>query len=117
MAIFYSRTEKNGKVLIQYNGLIAAFYYYILVIVVIIFLPLMALLGGSEDLAIKISNISDKIIFPLILLYIIYLIVFLLDSFKMWMELRKALKKGGVVVKGSKFSFKNPISYEYDKEK
>lgn len=102
MGLFYDRIEKPDRVVIKYSRLIYVYILYAFFLAVGLILRLV--LDPILHLVIGV---------PLVLLcFFLIAIIYFIDLWKPWGEVRKAMKDGKVLVSGSKFSFSNPLTVE-----
>lgn len=117
MAIFYRRIKKGKKVLIKYNLLLPFQTYLTILFLIMLFTPLiLSRFTRDSDTVEYIFDLGAFLLTRFFLLSVFFYLISLLDYLLIWGEVRKAMKKGGVVIKGSRYSLKNPISYEYEEE-
>jgi hypothetical protein len=98
MPFFYGRKESQEDIVIVFKYWPA---FYIILLLGILGVPLLKL--------------DPKWNFLISTVMIVFLIVWILGHHKANKEVRKAMKNGKVEVSGSKFSFKNPMTFRMKK--
>jgi L-lactate permease len=98
MALFYKRVETSTEIRILFNK----WLFYVTACLLILLIISLAL---GSSLYTLIAGI-----------FILFVGVVFVDTWKPNKEIRKALKTSGVYIKGSYFSFSNPISITIEKQ-
>lgn len=102
MALFYDRTENQNEIIIIFKNDIMTFC-------TIILFPVLAL-------ALVYTSPIDERWQPLLpLAFFGILAIWIIGRLRPILEIAKAMKQGYVEVKGSRHSFKNPLTYRIKK--
>lgn len=102
MKLFYTRTEYEREVVITYTP----YFTWLFALAI----PVWAFAGTQADTSLARLAAS--------LLWVVVLVVLLWRAFAMrtvWREIRTAMRKGGVVMQGSKFNPRNPLTFSIPK--
>jgi len=113
MGLVYDRSETEQEIIIvlKYNALRL---WLALALVVVLLIPdLMIRLVGSDLMYFAVSLV--RLALPLLYCYLAFIILYSIATIGVRTEIRRAMRKGLVVVSGSGRSFKHPLIYKIKK--
>lgn len=103
MGFYYEIKETNDERIICYKK---AAWFYIFMWPIVFFAGIQFLFGFRFTITTLLA-----------LVFFILMMIFAVPFWKLNSEIKKAMKKGNVRVKGSKYSFSNPLTYIISKKR